>query len=59
MTEFLQFSFIALVAFGHVKLYLDDGVPAPPSPVKYNRIPYGIATFRIGDKFVKYIDLRQ
>jgi hypothetical protein len=59
VTEFLQFSFIALVAFGHVKLYLDDGVRAPLSPIKYSRIPYGIATFWDSGKFVKYIDLRQ
>lgn len=57
MTEFLQISLIMIVALGHVKLYLDSEVPL--SPVKYNRIPYGFATFWVGGKFVSYIDLRQ
>lgn len=60
MTEFLQISLIAIVALGHIKLYLDDGVVLPLSPVKYNhRVPYGFAELWDSGLFVKYIDLRQ
>jgi hypothetical protein len=59
MNEFLQISLIIIIALGHVKLYLDDGIPLPLSPVRYNRVPYGFATYWIDGKFVSYIDLRQ
>ena len=57
MIELARFSLIALIAYGHIKLYFDDALPL--APVRYNQVPYGYAAFWDSGKFVKYIDLRQ
>jgi len=58
MIELARFSLFALIAYGHIKLYFDDGKRL--SPVKFNnRRPYGFAEFWDGGRFVSYIDLRQ
>ena len=62
MTQLIQIALIALIAYGHIKLYIDGGASVTPAKnlVHYdNRRPYGFAAFFDNGKFIKYLDLRQ
>ena len=59
MTELIQTLLILIIAYGHVKLYLDTGNQIPPELKKYYQaMPHGFAEFWDNGKFVSYIDLR-
>ena len=59
MIELVQVLLILLIAFGHVKLYLETAVTIPPELKKYYQaMPHGFAEFWDNGKFVSYIDLR-
>jgi len=59
MTELIQTLLILLIAYGHVKLYIDTGRQIPDDLRKYYvDMPYGFAELWDNGKFVCYLDLR-